>query len=174
MSYSPDPDYCAHGIERGGACDRCRHQWDKAPVVVSAGSQADFVERLRLAIEGLEKRPEDGRSKVVSGYDEGFNDALDRVLTVAAELHASVPSARQRSDGVPDAGKVAVDAVDEGAAKRLRRVLRLLDIESAVPADDTEMMGALFSVLGIVARRIEILVVPCDEPAEASRQAPAP
>lgn len=44
---------------------------------------------------------------------------------------------------------------DEGAAIRLRRVLKLLDLENVAPSDDATMMGALFSVLGSVASNLE-------------------
>lgn len=44
---------------------------------------------------------------------------------------------------------------DEGAVARLRRVLRLLGLANAVPEDDVELMGSLFSVLGTIASSIE-------------------
>ena len=44
---------------------------------------------------------------------------------------------------------------DPGVALRMRRVLRLLGLQDAVPQDDEAMMGALFSVLGTVASTIE-------------------
>lgn len=44
---------------------------------------------------------------------------------------------------------------DKGMATRLRRVCRLLGIESQVPDDDETLHGAMFAVLGQIARALE-------------------
>lgn len=48
-------------------------------------------------------------------------------------------------------------SLDADTLKRLRRVLRLLGIESTVPEDDKTLSGALFSVLGRIADAVERL-----------------
>lgn len=44
---------------------------------------------------------------------------------------------------------------DLGVALRMRRILRQLGLQDAVPQDDAAMMGALLSVLGTVAATLE-------------------
>lgn len=63
-------------------------------------------------------------------------------------------------------GDNGAKAYDEGAAIRLRRVLKLLDLENVAPSNDATMMGALFSVLGSVASNLERRA---SQPAESKR-----
>lgn len=44
---------------------------------------------------------------------------------------------------------------DEAIATRLRRVCTILKLTSAVPDDDLELYRSMFSVLGIIARKLE-------------------
>lgn len=44
---------------------------------------------------------------------------------------------------------------DPDTVARLRRVLKLLDLDKAVPQDDAALMDVLFSVLGTIASTIE-------------------
>jgi hypothetical protein len=45
--------------------------------IEAARATADHSEQCALALDPLYKKPEPGRSKVSTGYDEGYNDALD-------------------------------------------------------------------------------------------------
>ncbi|NML34885.1 hypothetical protein [Paraburkholderia antibiotica] len=56
-------------------------------------SVSDFLEELCIGVDLLEKKPDVGRSKVSTGYDEGFNDALDQLITLAKDLHAAASGA---------------------------------------------------------------------------------
>jgi hypothetical protein len=46
-------------------------------------------------------------------------------------------------------------AFDADAARRLRRILRLLNLQDAVPDSDAELMASQFSVFGLIASAIE-------------------
>lgn len=46
-------------------------------------------------------------------------------------------------------------ALDKETLTRLRRILRLLQLGSAVPEDDEALSGSLFSVFGLIASTLE-------------------
>jgi hypothetical protein len=49
---------------------------------------------------------------------------------------------------------MSIEGIDPAVAVRLRRVCKLAGVETAVPASDEELLGCMFSVLGIVARAL--------------------
>jgi hypothetical protein len=53
------------------------------------------------------------------------------------------------------AARSADASLDADTLKRLRRILRLLGLESTVPEDDAGLSGSLFSVFGSIAGAIE-------------------
>ena len=55
----------------------------------------------------------------------------------------------------PSTNLVTATDFDAGAARRLRRILKLLNLQNAVPESDAELMASQFSVFGLIASAIE-------------------
>lgn len=45
---------------------------------------------------------------------------------------------------------------DEAIALRLRRICKQLNLQDAVPDDNNELYRCMFSVLGMIARKLEL------------------
>lgn len=113
-------------------------------------------------IESLKRQPSEVSEQAVSladeqilelAQDEQFEDAQAPaycyseagILAFARALLRSAPPAAESID----------EEAHEFNAKRLRRVVSMLGLNSAVPADDATLLGAMGSVLGMVARKLE-------------------
>ena len=95
--------------------DAQKRAWDAArassPNAAAIYSAADFLDEVTLAAEELEKKPETGRRKVASGYDEGFNDALDALLGMAKDFYKNAIGVAQPEPPAADerAARMAQD-----------------------------------------------------------------
>jgi len=81
--------------------------------------------------------------------------------TIVSEAGALVCTACGTTAQAPVAA--APDALDDDELARLRRVVRLLGMDSEVPQDDATLCGCLFSVLGMIARKLEQAHAGADE-----------
>lgn len=86
-------------------------------------------------------------------------------VEMTAQRVAPIPARRDGEKFADWAARVyaakEAEPVDDHSALRLRRIVNLLGLNDAVPKGDSELMGCLFSVLGMIARKIE-------QPAETS------
>lgn len=74
-----------------------------------------------------------------------------------AEQHTAAETAMMAEIADLRAALAVRDAapMDDDEVARLRRVVRLLGMEREVPEDDASLRGCLFSVLGMIARKLE-------------------
>lgn len=72
------------------------------------------------------------------------------------KIAASLAESKAAIDALNEARKVKPESFEqEFNAKRLRRVVNLVGLSSAVPTDDATLLGCMGSVLGMVARKLE-------------------
>jgi hypothetical protein len=162
----------AEAIQHGAALDSelkaLREQPDTNPsdwlrdqdCVYRLGASGHNVDTINVQQAGDRKNPEPRealaeRIRVLLSREEVVSSASATVTDLNVEpISGAIP-------GTLRFGNELVQATpenpvsDEFTALRLRRILKLLNLDHAVPSDDADLMDAQFSTFGMIAGKIE-------------------
>jgi hypothetical protein len=86
---------------------------------------------------------------------EELEAAIEVAMNRETVLEDRIHELEHMLDGSSLSAPGTSEALDDNELTRLRRVVRALGMENEVPQDDATLRGCLFSVLGMIARKLE-------------------